>query len=366
MDIGVPKETQRHEHRVGLTPMAARRLIEHGHRVFVESGAGEGARYADKDYREAGAEIAYRVEEVLLRSGLVVAVGGPTTEQVDLLQPGQVITGFLHLAVAPREIVRRLLARKITAVGYEIIEDDEEGFLPVLHAIGELAGQMVIQTAAQLLLTESRGRGMLLGGVPGVAPANVLILGAGTVGATAAYAALAAGAHVVILDSDLIKLHRVAESFENKVVTMLSDRENVERYSEQADVVIGAVLVPGGPAPWLVSREMVAHMKPGSVIIDVSIDQGGCIETSRPTSLGDPTFVVHDVVHYCVPNMTANIGRMASKVLSNAHLPYVLELANRGAEAVTSGSGPLRRGTYLHDGEIRKPVLAGLLGAADS
>lgn len=365
MDIGVPKETQRHEHRVGLTPMAARRLIEHGHRVFIESGAGDGARYHDKDYREAGAEVVYRKEEVLLRGQLIVAVGGPTTDQVDLLQSGQIITGFLHLAVAPREMVRRLLDRKITAVGYEIIEEDEAGHLPVLHAIGELAGQMIVHTAARLLMTESGGRGMLLGAVPGVAPANVLILGAGTVGCTAARTALSTGAQVVILDSDLPKLHKVAEQFENKVVVMLSYRENVEHYTQQADVVIGAVLVPGGPAPWIVTREMVARMKPGSVIIDVSIDQGGCVETSRPTTLGDPTFVVNDVVHYCVPNMTANVGRMASKVLSNASLPYILEIANKGGEAALRDCPPLRHGTYLHDAKILKPVLAGLLGTAD-
>jgi alanine dehydrogenase len=364
MDIGVPKETQRDEHRVAVTPLGARRLVEHGHRVFIESGAGEGARYGDKDYREAGAEVAYRVEEVLLRAEMVLAVGGPTTEQVDLLRPGQAILGFLHLAVSPRDTVRKLIERKITAIGYEIVEDDE-GILPVLHSIGELAGQMVVHTAAHLLMTESGGRGMLLGAVPGVAPARVLILGAGTVGCTAAHTALNAGSQVTILDSDMAKLHRVAEAFENRVVAMLADRETVARYAEEADVVIGAVLVPGGPAPWLVTRDMVARMKPGSVIIDVSIDQGGCVETSRPTKLGDPTFVVHDVVHYCVPNMTANVARMASKVLNNAQLPFAIELANQGVDAALKISRPLSRGTYLQHGEIRKQVLAGLLGSAD-
>lgn len=364
MDIGVPKETQRHEHRVAVTPFGARRLIEHGHRVFIESGAGDGARYGDKDYRQAGAEIVYRMEEVLLRAELVVAVGGPSAEQVDLLRDGQCILGFLHLAVSPRDIVRKLIERKVTAIGYEIVEDDE-GKLPVLHAIGELAGQMVVHTAAHLLMTESGGRGMLLGAVPGVAPARVLILGAGTVGCTSALTALNAGAQVTILDSDMAKLHRVSEKFENRVVAMLADRETVSGFLRQTDVVIGAVLVPGGPAPWLVTREMVAQMKPGSVIIDVSIDQGGCVETSRPTTLGDPTFVVHDVVHYGVPNMTANAARMASKVLNNAQLPFSIELANQGVDAALKTSRPLSRGTYLQHGEIRKQVLAGLLGSAD-
>ncbi len=364
MDIGVPRETQRHEHRVAVTPLGARRLVEHGHRVFVESGCGEGSRYGDKDYREAGAEVAYRMEEVLLRSEMVLAVGGPTSEQVELLRPGQCILGFLHLAVAPRDTVRKMIEHEITAIGYEIVEDDE-GILPVLHSIGELAGQMVIHTAAHLLMTEGGGRGMLLGAVPGVAPARVVILGAGTVGCTAAHTAISAGAQVTILDSDMAKLHRVAEAFENRVVAMLADRETVSRYTAGADVVIGAVLVPGGPAPWLVTRDMVARMKPGSVVIDVSIDQGGCVETSRPTTLGDPTFLVNDVVHYCVPNMTANVARMASKVLNNAQLPFALELANQGVDKALKASRALSRGTYLHHGEIRKQVLAGLLGSAD-
>lgn len=364
MDIGVPKETERHEHRVAVTPMGARRLVEHGHRVFIESGAGDGARYPDKEYREAGAEIVYRQEEVLLRGDMIVAVGGPSTEQVALLRPGQIVCGFLHLAVAPRELVRALLDRKVTAIGYEIIEQDS-GHLPVLHSIGELAGQMVIHVASSLLMTEEGGRGMLMGAVPGVAPARVLVLGAGTVGCTAARTALSNGAQVVMLDSDMGQLHRVAEMFENQVVAMLSDRENVERYVEQADVVVGAVLVPGGPAPWLVTRDMVARMKPGSVVIDVSIDQGGCVETSRPTTLGDPTFKVNDVVHYCVPNMTANIARMASKVLNNAHLPFMIDLANKGVAEALAGSPALASGTYLHDGDLRKQVLAGLLGPSD-
>jgi alanine dehydrogenase len=364
MDIGVPRETQRHEHRVAVTPFGARRLIEHGHRVFIESGAGDGARYGDKDYRQSGAEIVYRMEEVLLRAELVVAVGAPSTEQVDLMREGQCIFGFLHLAVSPRDTVRKLIERKITAIGYEIVEDDD-GMLPVLHAVGQLAGQMVIHTAAHLLMTESGGRGMLLGAVPGVPPARVVILGAGTVGCTSALTALNAGAQVTILDSDMAKLHRVADKFENRIVAMLADRETVCSFVRQADVVIGAVLVPGGPAPWIVTREMVAGMKPGSVIIDVSIDQGGCVETSRPTTLGDPTFVVHDVVHYCVPNMTANAARMASKVLNNAQLPFALDLANQGVDAVLQTSRALSRGTYLHHGQIRKQVLAGLLGSAD-
>ncbi len=364
MDIGIPREVIRHEHRVGLTPQGVRGLVAHGHRVFIETGAGDGSRHGDKDYRDAGAEIVYRKEEIIHRAEIMLAVGAPSLEEVALCRPGQIIFGFLHLAVAPREVVRRMLERKVTAVGFEIIEEPL-GHLPVLHAIGELAGQLVVHTAAHLLENESGGRGILLGSVPGVPPATILVLGAGTVGSHAARTALNVGAEVVVLDNDMSRLRQVARDLCGRPVTLIADRENVARYARIADVVIGAVLVPGGPAPFVVTKEMVSAMKPGSVIIDVSIDQGGCVETSRPTTLGDPTFVTHGVVHYCVPNLTANIARTASRVLSHAHLPYVLEVASSGMEGALKRSEALTRGVYLHQGKVMKPVLAGLLGSAD-
>jgi alanine dehydrogenase len=363
MDIGVPRETIRHEHRVGVTPQGARRLIAHGHRLFVEAGAGEGSRYSNKDYRDAGAEIVYRKEEVIHRGEIILGVGTPTLEEVEQLHQGQVRFGFLHLAVAPRDIVRRMLERKVTAIGFEIIEESR-AHLPVLTAISELAGQMVIHTAAHLLENESGGRGIMLGSVPGVAPATVVILGAGTVGFNAARTAMNNGAQVVVLDSDIQKLRRLARNLDARVDTLLADRENVGRFLRFADVVVGAVLIPGGPAPFLVTKEMVASMKPGSVILDVSIDQGGCVETSRPTTLADPTFTLNGVVHYCVPNMTANIARTASKVLTHAHLPYVLEVANRGIAEAIAGCPPLSNGVYMHNGTVMKQVLSGLLGTA--
>lgn len=363
MDIGVPRETTRHEHRVAVTPGGARRLIAHGHRLFVQAGAGEGCRYSDKDYRDAGAEIVYRKEEVIHRSEMILGVGAPSIDEVDQLRAGQVRFGFLHLAVAPRDMVRRMLERKVTAIGFEIIEE-EQGHLPVLHAIGVLAGQMVIHTAAHLLENESGGRGIMLGAVPGVPPATVVILGAGTVGASAAGIALKNGAQVVVLDNDMVALSRLWREFDGRVDTLMADRENVARFVQIADVVVGAVLIPGGPAPFLVTREMVASMKPGSVILDASIDQGGCVETSRPTTLADPTFTVDGVVHYCVPNMTANVARTASKVLNYAHLPYVMEVAGLGVEEALKNSEALQRGVYLHQGKVMKPVLAGLLGTA--
>lgn len=361
MDIGVPRETVRHEHRVAVSPQGVRRLVAHGHRLFIEAGAGEGSRYSDKDYRDAGAEIVYRKEEVIHRGEMILAVAAPAMEEVEQFRPGQVRFGFLHLAVAPRDVVRRMIERKVTAIGFEVIEEPG-GHLPVLTAIGELAGQMTIQTAAHLLENESGGRGILLGSVPGISPATVLILGAGTVGYYAARTALMNGAQVVLMDSDMSKLRHVAHELDDRVDTLVADRENVARFVQFADVVVGAVLIPGGPAPFLVTKEMVATMKIGSVILDVSIDQGGCVETSRPTTLADPTFTVNGVVHYCVPNMTANIARTASKVLTFAHLPYVLEVANRGCEGALQSNEALRNGVYVHNGSVMKQVLTGLLG----
>jgi alanine dehydrogenase len=363
MDIGVPRETVRHEHRVAVTPQGARRLIAHGHRLFIEAGAGESSRFTDKDYREAGAEIVYRKEEVIHRGEIVLAVGAPNLDEIEQCRAGQIIFGFLHLAVAPRDLVRRMLEKKLTAIGFEIIEEPS-GRLPVLNSIGELAGQMVVHTAAHLLENESGGRGIMLGAAPGVPPATVLVLGAGTVGCNAVRTALMSGAQVVLMDHDMAKLRHAARAFDGRVDTLMADRENISRFLQFADVVIGAVLIPGGPAPFLVTKDMVATMKPGSVIIDVSIDQGGCVETSRPTTLGDPTFIVSGVTHYCVPNLTANIARTASKVLTFAHLPYVLEVANKGAQGAAQADEALRNGIYMHDGQVSKPVLTGLLGTA--
>jgi alanine dehydrogenase len=362
MDIGVPRETVRHEHRVAITPLGARRLIAHGHRLFVEAGAGEASRFSDKDYRDAGAEIVYRKEEVIHRGAMVLGVSQPTMEEVEQLQAGQIRVGFLHLAVAPRDLVRRMLDKKVSAIGFEVIEESE-GALPVLQAMSELAGQMVIHTAAHLLENESGGRGIMLGSAPGVPPATVVIIGAGVVGRNAARTALKSGAQVIVLDSDITKLAHLAREADNRADTLMADRETISRCLQFADVVVGAVLIPGGPAPFIVTKEMVASMRPGSVILDVSIDQGGCVETSRPTSIGDPTFTVGGVVHYCVPNMTANIARTASKVLNYAHLPYVLEIAGKGVEGALAGNAALQRGLYLHDGKVVKQVLAGLLGA---
>jgi alanine dehydrogenase len=291
MFIGVPKESHRLEHRVGLTPYAVARLAHYGHTVIVEKGAGLTARFSDSEFEAAGAQIVYSSEEAYKRADIVCRVGVLSGDEIDLLKPGLTICGFQHLAVMPRDQVQQLMDLDTTIIGYEIIQDGS-GDLPILAAMSEMAGQMAVQTAAHYLKNEQGGRGILLGTVPGVAPPTVLILGAGDVGFTAARQAIANGAHVILVDEDLAKLRRVSRALEGRVVTAVAGMAQLERFTAIADVVIGAVLIPGAHAPILVTEEMVKGMKPGSVILDISIDQGGCVETSRPTTIDDPVFIL--------------------------------------------------------------------------
>jgi alanine dehydrogenase len=360
MIIGVPKETHHHEHRVGLTPFGASRLVRQGHTVVVEQGAGVTAHFFDVDYEKAGAQIVFSSEEAFRRADLVCGVEPVTAEELEQLKPGSILCNFQHLAVAPRDHVERLMQLGTTAVGYEIIRD-AEGHLAVLTPFSEMAGLLAVQVAGHLLQIESGGRGILLGNVPGVPPATVVILGAGTVGHAAARHALAAGAHVIVLDHDLSKLRALDQRCPG-IVTVIAGVDRLERYTAVADVVIGAVLIPGGRAPIVVTEQMVRSMKPGSVIIDVSIDQGGCVETCRPTTLDRPTYTVHDVVHYSVPNMTANIARTASRVLSSAALPNLLELAQHGPQASLSQNPGLAAGTYMYEGSLVNERTGGTLG----
>lgn len=359
MIIGVPKETHRLEHRVGLTPSAVAQLAGRGHGVVVERGAGLAAHFSDRDY--ALAQIVYSGEEAYKRADLVCRVGDMTADELELVRPGSVVCSFHHLAVTPREVVQRLMELEVTLIGYEVIGDGAGG-LPVLHPTSEMAGQLAVHLAAHYLQNESGGRGILLGTVPGVPPPTVLILGAGTVGTVAARQALAAGAHVIVADAELPKLRRINRELDGRLVTILARHSRLDRYTAIADVVIGAVLIPGGRAPFLVTREMVEAMKPGSVVIDVSIDQGGCVETSRPTTLDTPTFVSSGVIHYCVPNMTANIARTASRALTNAAMPYVLSLADMGLEAALLADPGLAAGVYLYRGKLVSPQVAESLG----
>jgi alanine dehydrogenase len=351
MVIGVPKESHRHEHRVGLTPFAVSRLIKEGHSVFVERGAGDTAHFSDQHYIESGAQIAYRSEEVYKRADIVCRVGLLSSDEIDLLKPELVICAFHHLAITPKENIQRMMAKRATLIGYEIVRDSR-GELPILYPFSEMAGQMVIPLAAHYLQTEPGGRGILLGNIPGVAPPTVLILGAGTVGASAARHAISTGAHVVVMDEDMLKIRVLNHELQGRAVTLLATPDRLAQYTVIADVIIGAVLIPGARAPYLVTEEMVKKMKSGSVIIDVAIDQGGCAQTSRPTNIMDPTFKVHGVVHYCVPNMTANIPRTASRALSNTALPYVLALAGRGLDNALREDPGLAEGVYMYRGKL--------------
>jgi alanine dehydrogenase len=361
MIIGVPKEIHRHEHRVGLTPFAAARLIQEGHTVQVEKGAGLTAHFSDRDYEVAGAQIVYDTEEVYKRADLISRVSVISPKELELLKPGAIICGFLHLAVVSKEIAARLMDLQATLIGYEIIRDDK-GRLPVLVPFSEMAGQMSVHIAAHYLQNEVGGRGVLIGNVTGVPPATVVVLGAGTVGSTAARQALATGAHVIIIDENLGKLRALNREFSGHAVTIMGGLDKLEKYTSITDVLIGSVLIPGARAPFLVTEEMVKTMKPGSVIIDVSIDQGGCVETSRPTTLDRPTFVVHDIVHYCVPNMTANIARTSSRALSNAAFSYILELSGHGLEGALRTNPGLAAGVYMYRGKMVNEEAGATLG----
>jgi alanine dehydrogenase len=361
MVIGVPKESRHDEHRVGLTPFLVNRLIAEGHTVLVERGAGGAAHFADGDYTTSGGQIVYTAEEVYKRSDLVCRVGGISGTDLPLLKPGLTICAFHHLAVASRERVAALMNLGTTLIGYEIIAD-AAGNLPVLQPMSDIAGQMAIHIAAHHLQTGAGGRGVLLGHAAGVPPPTVLVLGAGTVGHAAARLALAGGCHVIVLDSEFKKLAALDHELDGRAVTALAAPHRLDKYVRVADVVIGAILIPGGRAPFLVTEEMVTHMKAGSVIVDVSIDQGGCVETSRPTTLSDPVFTRHGVIHYAVPNMTANLARSASRALANALLPHALNLAGRGAAEALLHDPGLARGAYLVAGQMVNPLAGAALG----
>ena len=361
MVIGVPREIHRLEHRVGLTPFAVSQLCAEGHTVYVESGAGDEAYFTDTDFQDAGAHIVYGPEEPYHRADLVCRVSRPSTQELDLLKPGGVIAAFQHLAVIPRENMDRFMELGLTLIGYELIQD-EAGDFPVLNPFSEMAGHMAIPLASHYLQAEKGGRGILIGNVPGVPPATVLIIGAGTVGTAAARSALGDGAHVLVVDDDMAQLRALSRELIGRPHTTIATAERLARYSRIADVVIGAVLVPGERAPYLITEEMVKNMKQGSVILDISIDQGGCIETSRPTTLDRPTFIQHGVVHYCVGNMTANVPRTASRVLTNVALPHVKALAQKGVPSAMRDDLPLASGVYLYKGQMAHKGLGSHFG----
>ena len=360
MRIGVPREIKVHEHRVGLTPSSVRELAAQGHAVLVERGAGAGIGATDAAYEKAGARIATGAEEVFAAAELVVKVKEPQSAEIAQLRAGQVLFTYLHLAPDPEQC-RGLLASGAVCIAYETVTQPGGG-LPLLAPMSEVAGRMAIQAGAHGLEKAHGGMGILLGGVPGVPPAKIVILGAGVVGSNAAQMAVGSGAVVVVIDRSIEALRRVERLLGARAVTVFSHRDSIEQHVRSADLVVGGVLIPGAAAPKLVSRDLVAQMKPGAVVVDVAIDQGGCFETSRPTTHAEPTYVVDNVVHYCVANMPGAVPRTSTYALNNATLPFVQQLAGLGWKRALAASPHLRAGLNVCAGMVTHREVAEALG----
>jgi len=360
MLIGVPKEIKNNEYRVGMTPTGVRELTSRGHRVLVQAGASAGIGIPDRHYEEAGAELVASAEEVFAGAELIVKVKEPQPAEIRLLRPGQILFTYLHLAPDPAQ-AQGLVAADCVAIGYETVTAAGGG-LPLLAPMSEVAGRMAIQAGAACLEKSRGGAGVLLGGVPGVAPGRVAILGGGVVGYNATQIAVGIGAEVTVLDRSLERLAWLDSLFGNRIRTIFSTAAAVERYALDADLVVGAVLVPGAAAPKLVTRRQLPHMRPGSVLVDVAIDQGGCFETSRPTTHAEPTYVVDGVVHYCVANMPGAVARTSTFALTNATLPFVIKLADKGYRQALRDDAHFRDGLNVHRGDITFASVAAALG----
>ncbi len=356
MIIGVPKEVKDHEARVGLLPSGVKALVEAGHRVLAQAGAGLGSSLSDEEYREAGAEIVPTAAALWAGSDLVIKVKEPQASEYGFLRPGLTLFTYLHLAPLP-ELTDKLLEARVNAVAYETIREPDNS-LPLLTPMSEVAGRMAVQVGAQYLEAPMGGRGILLGGVPGVAPANVVILGGGVVGHNSAKMAVGLGAHVTIIDRSLNRLRELDDIYSSQVVTLASNAYTIRESLRQADLVIGAVLIPGASAPKLVRREMLPLMKKGAVMVDVAIDQGGCFETSHATTHTDPIYFVDGVLHYCVSNMPAAVPHTSTFALNNATFPYLMELANRGLEGACANSNAIREGVNTYQGYVVYPAVA--------
>ncbi|HJW27507.1 MAG TPA: alanine dehydrogenase [Rhodocyclaceae bacterium] len=360
MRIGIPKEIKVHEYRVGMTPGSVRELVAHGHRVIVQKDAGTAIGLTDEQYLAAGAQLAASAEEVFAQAELIVKVKEPQPAECRLLRPDQVLFTYLHLAPDPRQ-TQLLVESGATAIAYETVTGPG-GTLPLLAPMSEVAGRMSIQAGAACLEISRGGAGLLLGGVPGVSPARVAILGGGVVGYNAALMAVGLGAEVTVLDRSVDRLRHLSALFGSRIRTLYSTVETVETYVTGADLVIGAVLIPGAAAPRLVTRDMLGRMRPGSVLVDVSIDQGGCFETSRPTTHADPTYVEQGIVHYCVTNMPGAVARTSAFALNNATLPFILALADKGWRQALLDDPHLRHGLNVQAGAVTCPPVAEALG----
>ena len=356
MIVGIPREVKDNEFRVAATPEGVKELTRDGHEVLVETGAGEGSSLLEERYVRAGAEIVPTAKDVFRAADMILKVKEPIPQEYDLLQEGQILFTYLHLA-AIRDLTELLAERKVAAVAYETVQL-EDGRLPLLAPMSEIAGRMAPHVGARLQEKEYGGRGVLLGGVSGVRPAKVLVVGAGMAGANAAWIAAGMEAEVVVMDKNLDRLRFIDQVHKGRILTLMSDQLTLEQRAREADVVVGAVLIPGAKAPKLVTAEMVASMRPGSVVIDISIDQGGCIETARMTTHSDPTYVVSGVVHYCVGNMPGALPNTSTYALTNVTLPYVLDIANNGLEDAVRRDPVLARGVNVYGGVVTNEAVA--------
>jgi alanine dehydrogenase len=358
MRIGVPKEIKDNEYRVALTPGGARVLANAGHTVYVQKSAGEGSSFSDKEYEDAGAKILATAADVFSDSEMIIKVKEPLKEEYDLLKPEHILFTYLHLA-ASKELTDALVNKGLVGIAYETIQLPN-GSLPLLTPMSEIAGRMAVQIGAQYLEKSYGGRGILLGGIPGVPPADVVIIGGGVTGTQAAKIALGMGANVSILDTNLDRLRYLEDILSGRLVTLSSNFETLERAVQYADLLIGAVLIPGAKAPTLVTRQMVSKMKKGSVIVDISVDQGGCIETIHPTTHSEPVYTIDGVIHYGVANIPGAVPRSSTVGLTNATLPYILQVANKGYQAAMAVNHDLAKGLNVENGKIVHPAVAAL------
>ena len=364
MIVGVPREVKVDEYRVAMLPVGVEELVRRGHQVLIQEGAGTGSGLADKHYQAVGAELIDGPEEIFAQAEMIVKVKEPQPEEWKMMRPGQIMFTYFHFA-ADEKLTHAVLETGSTAVAYETLADDQ-GRLPLLTPMSEVAGRMSIQEGAKYLERPQQGRGILLGGVPGVAPANITILGGGVVGANAAKIAAGFNANIGLLDINMDRLRYLDDIMPANVDVLFSDRHTIREQLQRADLVVGAVLIPGAKAPMLVEEEDLKRMKPGSVIIDVAIDQGGCIATSRPTSHSEPTYMVHDVLHYCVTNMPGAVGRTSTFALCNVTLPWVLQIADRGIESAAKDLPPVAKAVNMHQGKVTNLAVAETFGLEHS
>lgn len=360
MLVGVPKEIKNHEYRVGLTPSAVKEFVTHGHQVLVQNDAGLAIGFDNEQYVAAGAEIIQTAEEIFAKAEMIVKVKEPQPNECEMLSEGQTLYTYLHLAPDPRQ-TELLVKSGATCIAYETVTD-RHGGLPLLAPMSEVAGRMSIQAGAHFLEKAHGGSGTLLGGVPGVAPGRVLIIGGGVVGTNAAKMALGVGADVTIMDRSLPRLRELDDIFDGRLKTVYSTVDAIEQYSSKADVVVGAVLIPGAAAPKLLTREHIINMKEGSVLVDVAIDQGGCFETSRATTHQDPVYIENGVVHYCVANMPGGVARTSTMALNNATLPFGIALANKGPKQAMLDDPHLLNGLNVHKGKVTYKAVVDALG----